>query len=362
MKILLICEASWTVLSFRKELIEYLNKEGHETFVIMGDNTHEGEVSKITKVKVIPYSNRSTNPFNLRILKAKFREYITQIKPDAVMTFFIKPNTIGVKAAYKAGVRKIYPMVEGLGDPFQPKNIKGRLVKMLCKKLYRSSFKKVNKVFFLNNDDSKYFLKRRLSKDWQNVVIPGIGISSKNFAPKPLTYSKNVLMMSRLIPNKGVYDFCKVARDVHITHPEISFTLLGKEVSITREDLKEYIDNGDIVYFSDVSDVRPFIEKADLLALPSYYKEGLPRSILEAMAMARPVIAYRNVGVNDCVFHDETGILVEPHNTSKFADKIIALLNDKERLERYSLTARNKVETVFESDLVNRKILEVISK
>ena len=362
MKILLICEASWTVVSFRKELAEYLNKNGHETYIITGDDDRLEDIKKFSNVKVIPYTNRSINPLKLKKLEKAMKQYIKEIQPDVAMSFFIKPNTVGVKAAYKAGVRKIYPMVEGLGDPFQPKNFKGKLIRLVCTKLYRSAFKKASQVFFLNNDDKEYFESHNICKTNQGIVIPGIGIDSKAFTPEALPHNKSVLMMSRLIESKGVYDYCKIARKVRESNPEITFKLLGKEANIKKEDIKEYIDNKDIEYLGETNNVKPFVKDSDLLALPSFYREGMPRSILEAMAMARPVIAYKNVGVNDCVFNNETGILVESRNIDQFADEIIKLFNNQERLEKYSKTARVKIEQVFDSNIINKKILEVISK
>ena len=362
MKILLICEASWTVVSFRKELIEYLNAQGHETFVITGDEDRAEEIRSFTNTKVIPYTNRSINPIKLSKLGNKFKAYIKEVSPDVVMSFFIKPNTVGVKAAYKAGVRNIFPMVEGLGDPFQPKNFKGKIIRFICTKMYRSAFKKAKQVFFLNNDDSNYFIEHKICKKEQSNVIPGIGIDSKAFNPEPLSNNKSVLMMSRLIESKGVYDFCQIARKVRETNKNITFNLLGKEAGITKEDLKEYIDNSDINYLGATDDVKPYIKENTILALPSFYREGLPRSILEAMAMGRPVVAYKNVGVNDCVFDKETGILVESRNIEQFASEIINLLNDKNTLEKYSKNARLKIENTFDSQIINKKILEVISK
>lgn len=362
MKILLICEASWTVVSFRKELAKYLNDNGHETYIITGDDERLDDIKEFSNVKVIPYTNRSINPIKLSKLKKQMQKYIEEIKPDVAMSFFIKPNTVGVKAAYKAGVRRIYPMVEGLGDPFQPKNLKGKLIRTICTKMYRSAFKKATKVFFLNHDDDKYFVEHKICKKEQVVVIPGIGIDSKEFTPTPLPFNKSVLMMSRLIESKGVMDYCKIAREVRKTNPEITFKLLGKEASITKEDLKDYIDNKDIIFYGSTNDVRSYLSDCDLLALPSTYREGLPRSILEAMAMARPVIAYKNVGVNECVFYDETGMLIEPKNINKFAHEIINMFKYKDRMERYSKTARDKIETIFDSNIVNKQILEVISK
>ena len=362
MKILLICEASWTVVSFRKELAQYLNNNGHETYIITGDNERLEDIEKFSNVKVIPYTNRSINPLKLKKLEKAMKQYIIEIKPDIAMSFFIKPNTVGVKAAYKAGVRKIYPMVEGLGDPFQPKNFKGKLIRLVCTKLYRSAFKKASQVFFLNNDDKQYFVSHNICKEEQGIVIPGIGIDSKAFTPEALPHNKSVLMMSRLIESKGVYDYCKIARKVHETNPDITFKLLGKEAGIKKEDIQEYIDSKDIVYLGATNDVKPFVKDSDLLALPSFYREGMPRSILEAMAMARPVIAYKNVGVNDCVFHDETGVLIESRNTDSFAEEIIKLFESKDRLEKYSKNARKKIEEVFDSNIINKKILEIITK
>lgn len=362
MKILLICEASWTVVSFRKELVEYLNSKGHQTYVITGDEDRLEEISSFTTAKLIRFTNRSMNPIKLMKLKKAIRSYIKEVKPDVVMSFFIKPNTVGVKAAYQAGIRNIYPMVEGLGDPFQPKNFKGKLIRYVCTHMYRGAFKKAKKVFFLNHDDHKYFLEHKICSSKQGIVIPGIGIDCSKFETSSLPKEDSVLMMSRLIESKGVYDFCKIARRVREINPNITFNLLGKEASITKKDLKEYIENKDINYLGSTNDVKPYIKNSSLLLLPSTYREGLPRSILEAMAMSKATVAYKNVGVNECVFDKETGILTNQHDIEGTAEAIINLFEHKETLELYGKNARKKVEEIFDSQKVNKKILELISE
>lgn len=360
MKILLLCEASWTVVSFRKELIEFLKSNNHEISLIMGDDEKINELSPLCDVHVIPFKNRGINPIKLLKLKKSFRKEIEIIKPDVVMTFFIKPNTVGVKAAKQAKVKNIFPFVEGLGDPFQPVSFKGKIIKFVCSHLYKSSFKKATNVFFLNNDDKEFFINEGIVKKDKSVLIKGIGIDTSSFVVSPLPKNNNVLLMARLIEKKGIVDFAKAARIVKKEVPDAKFTLIGKEAEITKLDLKEYIDDGSIIYDGVQSDVKKYINNSKIVVLPSYYREGLPRSLLEAISIGRPVIGYKNVGTNDVIDDGINGYLVKSRDIEAFANAIIKVLKAEQLALKMAAKSREIAVNTFDSKIINNQILKII--
>lgn len=361
MKVLLICEASWTVISFRKELIMFLKSKGNDVSVLVGDNERIEEISTFVDAKVIPFKNRNINPFALNRLIRILKIEIENINPDIILTFSIKANIAGCLAARKHKC-KIFPMVEGLGDVFQPTSFKQKTLRNICAFLYKKALKHSTKVFFLNNDDVDYFVSNKIASANKCIKIDGIGIDASSFEYSlPKSDSFEVLMMARLIKSKGIFDFCKIAEKVKQIHPDIIFTLIGKESEITSKDLEQYTSKKIINYLGFQKDVNSLIKQASILALPSYYREGLPRSILEAMAIGRPSIVYNNVGSKDVVFDGITGYIVDKGNINSFAEKIIFLKNNRDVVEKMSKEARKKVIATFDSNVINNVIYKTIT-
>lgn len=362
-KILLICNESNTVINFRKELINFLISKENDVYLIAGDSFREQEIELLGVTFIcIPFSNRSINPFGIMKMKKAFANAIKDIKPDIVMTFQIKPNVIGTKAAFNLGIKNIYSMVEGLGDPFQPKNFKGKIIRWIVCRLYKSAFKKTKKVFFLNNDDKNELINRRLITEDKVIVIPGIGINTKLYNPDyNLPKEKKVLKLARLIKNKGIFDYCEIARLVRQSRPDIVFELYGEESQLTKKDLQEYIEDGSIIYGGFSKDATSIIKEARIL-VSSSYREGFPRVILESMALGKMVIATNTVGNKDAVIDGETGFLLPIHDIKSFAEKIIEVIDDNELIIKLGINARKKCEECYDSLFINNIIYEIIIK
>lgn len=358
-KILLICNESNSVINFRRELIEYLKQKDFAVSLIVGDDKRNADIDKLgIEYKVIPFKNRSTNPFALFSLQKKFGSYIQEQKPDIVFTFQLKPNIIGPLAASKVGVKKIFSMVEGLGDPFQPHNFKGKVIRWIVSNLYRRSFKKINQAIFLNNDDLEEFIDRNIVPAGKGFVIDGIGIDTTKYpffdfvSPK-----REVILFARLIKNKGIIDFCRVAQKVKETRSDISFKIYGEEAEITAADLQPYTSSGAVTYCGFTMDVVGCLKDARILSSCSSYREGFPRIILEAMACGRPTIASNVVGNRQAVVDGVTGYLLPVHNIDAFAKKIIELIDDDNELLKLGRQARDTCVRRYDSGIVNKFLL-----
>lgn len=359
-KILFICNESRTVINFRKELILFLIKRGFEVFVIAADELYKKEIEEL-KVTFFckNYSNRSKNPFAIISVYKYFRRIIKIINPNLVFTFQLKPNVFGTFAARKCDI-PIFNMVEGLGDPFTSNSFSMKIIRKIVSFLYKRAFRHSQKVYFLNNDDKNEFIKRRIVNNSIATIINGIGIDTKLFTPDyNLSSEKRVLCLSRLIKNKGVLDYCRVAKIVKTKRPDIIFDLYGPEAELTKKDLKEYLE-GNIVYYGGLSnDVNTLISKSRVLISTSY-REGFPRTILEAMALGRPVIAYSCIGVRDSVVDGKTGFLIDGRNEELLADKIIELIDNEEKIITIGKCARSICEKKYDSDIINGLICEDI--
>ncbi len=363
-KILFICTDSNTVINFRKELIEYLKARGFEVDVLAGDSKREKEIKELNvKFYSVPFSNRSKNPFELRKIEQGFRNVIKKSKPDIVFTFQLKPNIFGVKAARKEKIKHIYSMIEGLGDPFQPVNLKGQVLRYLISKMYKSSLKHVDKVFLLNKEDKDECVARKIIKEKQAYIVHSIGIDMNKYSPTPLPKEKKVIYLARMLKNKGIIDFCEVARKVHKSRPDIIFELCGAETNeIKKEDLLPYINDGSIIYDGFLKDVNSVINSSRIYASLSYYREGFPRTLLECMALKRTVIATNVIGNKDGVIDSKTGYLLPAHDIDGFAKKIIEIIDDDELLTKLGENAYNFCKENFDSDIINSEIYKVISE
>ena len=249
MKIFLIVTKSEMIIPFRKSLIEYLQANGCEVGVIAQDDKCQEDVSKLgVTFYAVEQDNRTLNPFSMLQYKKGITTILRKEKPDVVFTFQLKPNTFGVKAAKKAGVKNIYSMVEGAGDVFINNTLKWKLVRFVVCKLYKSAFKNTKKVFFLNNDDKNEFVERKLVKKEQCEIVHGIGVDLERFAQKPFKNDRTFLMVARMLKTKGVFEYCQCARIVKQKYPDATFNYLGGEGTVKIADIQEYIDDGSITY------------------------------------------------------------------------------------------------------------------
>lgn len=362
-KLLMICNSSQNIYTFRLPLIKKLECSGYQVETISFDNKY-GDALSQEKIKnhCINNDNRSINPFKILDLEKKIHERILEIKPDIVLTFMAKPNIFGVMAAHKANVKFIFSTVEGAGDPFINTGIKWKLIKRIECILYKKAFKYSQKVFFVNEDDKREFETLKLISKKQALVVNGIGVDLAKFSYRPVdTNSNSFIMVARMLKTKGTIEYCKCAEIVKQTIPEASFLYLGGEGSIRISDIQEYIDKGYINYIGNVFDVRPYIESSLMMLLPSY-REGKPMSIMEAEAMGRGVITTNNIGCRDTVIDGYNGFLVDHLNYQQMANQCIKVLSDKTIAENLGKNARLFAEQNFDQKKINEFILEAINE
>lgn len=358
-KILLICLGSRTIITFRMGLIKALRANGYNVSIIAFDNEYESEIIKLgVDFYFVKSENRSLNPFGMLKLKKEYYSLIKKITPDIVFTFMLKPNIFGVRAAKKAGVQKIYSMVEGAGDAFINNSAKWKVIRFVVCKLYKGSFKYAKKVLFLNSDDSAEFLNRKLVKERQVSLVPGIGVDVNHFAYKPVKNYSTFLMIARMLNTKGVIEYCKAARIVKKDYPQAVFNYLGGEGNIKIGDIQEYIDDGSINYLGTTNDVRPFIEECSVFVLPTY-REGMPMSVMEAESIGRAILATNVPGCKDQI--RDNGFLVEKQNVNALVEKMKWFLDNPDEIVKMGKNSRKIAEEVFSDVIINAKVLNIIS-
>lgn len=359
MKCFLIANTSETVMNFRRHLIGQLKDRGHQVTVIAGDAERKRDIEALgVTFYCVEQDNRSLDPFAMLRYKKKISRLLREQQPDVVMTFQMKPNTFGVYAARKAGVPKIFSMVEGAGDVFMKNSLKWRLVRFAACVLYRAAFRNCEKVLFLNKDDVEEFVGRRLVRREKSVLVHGIGVDLERFSHKPLHNHKTFLMVARLHREKGVLEYCQCARLVKSRYPDARFLLLGAEMDITAEDLRQYPE---VEYLGCVEDVRPYLEASSVVVLPSY-REGLPMSLMEAEATGRAVITCMTIGCKETVRDGYNGFLVPAKDAEALAEKCMYFLENPQKVAQMGENSRRFAQEHFDQKKINAQILSVMEQ
>ena len=357
-KILLLCVSSQSVLSFRKELIFALKENGFDVGVVTFDNKYKSEIVKLgVDFYCICNDNRSTSILDTIKLKKAYSKLIQEISPDITFSFMLKPNIFGNLAAHKQKIKTKLAMVEGAGDVFSNNGFKWKLLKRIVCIFYKRAFKHVQKVFFLNNDDEEEFIKLGLVNKTQTIVIPSIGVDINKFTFTTRSNAKvfSFIMIARMIKSKGVYEYCEVARRI-----KKKYYYLGLEGEIRLNDIDSYIKNKDIEYLGFTDNVNEVLKTMDVLVLPSYYREGIPMSILEAESSGCAIVTTNSIGCKETVVNGLNGFLVKKKDVNDLFEKIEILINNPSLVTSMGIESRKLVEEKFDSQRINRSIIQII--
>lgn len=360
MKYLLIVTTSETVITFRKKLIEYLKNKDGEVVIVAQDDERIEEINELgVRFYCAQQNNRGLNPFSMLKYRKTLKDIIKNEKPDVVFTFQIKPNIFGIPVAKKLGIKNIFSMVEGGGEVFIHKSFKWKVIRFIVCLLYKKSFKYSKKIFFLNNDDKKEFIERKLVKESQCEMIHGIGVDVDFFAYKPVKNYDRFLMVSRLLRTKGTLFYCQCARIMKQKYPNVQFDYLGGPDDLTVDDIQEYIDDGSINYLGMDKEVRPYYENCSVLVLPSE-REGFPVVVMEAELTGRTVITTNVNGCRESVIDGENGFIFEKNDINGCIEKMTFFIENKEKVVEMGDKARAFAEQVFNADIINERIYNVL--
>jgi glycosyltransferase involved in cell wall biosynthesis len=313
--------AAWNIWNFRKALVEALLADGHRVTVLAPvDETVPKLEALGVAVRPLEMSVKGLNPVHDLGLLIRLRRHFSQLKPDVVLSFTIKNNIFGALAAKSARI-PFLPNVTGLGTAF----LSGGALARVAVTLYRRAFRGVPVVFFQNDDDRDLFRALRIVSAAQARRLPGSGIDLDRFAAAdyPAEDAPVFLLIARLLRDKGVFEYVEAARRVKAAHPHARFQLLGaagadNRTAVDRETVRGWEAEGVIEYLGTVDDVRPAIAAAHCVVLPSY-REGAPRTLIEAAAMARPLIATDVPGCRAVVEDKRTGYLCEVRSGESLA-------------------------------------------
>jgi glycosyltransferase involved in cell wall biosynthesis len=327
MKFILISPKNRTAWNFRGDLIREIIATGAEVIVTGPDLEGVEHILELSaRFEQVPLRKNGTGILgDLKYTWLLWR-LMRREKPDVTLGYTIKPVIYGAIAARLAGVKNINSMVTGGGYLFITKSFRAKALRLLATLLYRIGFRCAHKVIFQNSDDMEEFtLKRKLVPIYKARLVNGSGVNMEHFRPAPYPETITFFMLSRIMYNKGVREYLEAARLVKAKYPHVRFMLLGAvediQDSMSSKELQSYIDDKTIEYFEETPDVRPYYRQCSVYVLPSY-REGTPRTVLEAMAMARPIITTDTQGCRATVLSGRNGFLVPVKDINALSEKM----------------------------------------
>lgn len=367
-RIAFITSQAFSLHNFRGPLIRSLIAKGVTVYALAPDYD-DASRSEVLALGAEPLdasmSRAGMNPLKDAYDIWRLSQQLRDLRVDACFTYFIKPVIYGTLAAALAGVPNRFAMIEGAGYVFNQQDdlhFSRRLLRSVVMWLYRLALSMAQRVFLLNQDDRSLFVETGMVAVDKVVLLDGIGVDLNYFSPRPTQLGPLCFMMAaRLLREKGVCDFVAAARIVKLQHPDVRFLLLGSvdvnPDSLSQAEIDAWVTEGVIECPGHVADIREWIAQASVFVLPSYYREGVPRSIMEAMAMQRPIITTDTVGCRDMVVDGVNGFKVPIRNPEILAKTMLAFVEQPEWIDTMGRESRLMAEIKYDVNKINAEIL-----
>ncbi|MCU6709584.1 glycosyltransferase family 4 protein [Paenibacillus sp. J5C_2022] len=364
-KVMLLVPYASYFKNFQGDLLHRLTELGHEVIAVAPDDKC-GERIYGVNYMMTPIANTGTNPFYDIHCMYKLARLLKREKPDILCCYSLKPNLYGSIAAKLTGVSETYLFITGLGYLYSVRTIKQRLLYPIISKLYGVAVKQCTGIFFENRDDAALFAKRYVPSKQKSRLVNGVGVNVTQFQPPAARRQEQMkfLLVARMLKEKGVQEYADAARLLKRKYPWAAFQLLGpfdRNPSAIREgQIQSWTKEGVIDYLGVASDVRPYLHQATVFVLPSYYREGIPKSILEAMACGLPIVTTNMPGCRETVREGKNGILVPPRDAEALAHAMELFLLDSKLAGMMGSASRQLAVKEFHVDRVNAAIVNGI--
>ncbi|MCX7201494.1 MAG: glycosyltransferase family 4 protein [Burkholderiales bacterium] len=352
----LSANTTWYVVNFRSRLIASLIEQGWRVVVLSPTDRHVSRLIACGAEHVpLELDNAGTNPLRELHTLWSIRRALKQIAPSVVLTFTPKVNIYLSMAARSLHV-PVIANISGLGRGFESRGWLQRVSQVL----YLTALKWPSTVFFQNEEDRTHFIAAGLVRASRTQRLPGSGVDVQRFSPraKPQGGPMRFLLVARLLWAKGVGEFVEAARIVKAQHPDVEFALagfvdVGNDAAVPRATIEAWEQEGLLTFLGSFDDMVPVYAQADCVVLPSYYREGVPRSLLEAASMGKPIITTDSVGCRDTVAHGVTGWLVKPRDAQVLAEAMVRVLHmPANQAAQVSRQARQRIVAEFDEQIV----------
>jgi glycosyltransferase involved in cell wall biosynthesis len=367
-RVLISVNSSWNIYNFRAGLIRGLTGDGYEVIAAAPADEYSPQLQELGCHFVsLPMDGNGQSPRRDALLFVRYVRLLRSRRPDVFLGYTIKPNIFGSLAAHLLGI-PVINNVPGLGTVF----VRETGVTKLVKALYRFALRPSKTVFFQNAESRDLFTRLKLVRSEQAALLPGSGVDLEKFkppieAPESANPSAPVfLLLGRLFQEKGVGEYVEAARLVKERFPQARFQILGflegsVQRAISRAQMDAWVSDGSVEYLGSASDVRPAIAAADCIVLPSRYPEGTPHALLEAAAMAKPIVTTDMPGCRNTVDDGVSGFLCAPQDAKDLAAKLGAFLSlDSSARARMGQAGRLKAEREYDERIVVRRYIAAI--
>lgn len=373
MKIAIIGTTAHSILGFRIDLIKSLIAKGHQVYAFAQDYQPASEqaVTALGAVAVNYQFNRTgLNPLVDLINTYKLVKQLKQHKIEQTFCYFTKPVIFGTLAAVLAGVKRRYGMLEGLGFTFTPQPqglpLKTKLLRHIQVQLYKLSLPRLNRLILLNDDDKQDLLEANKIAVKDVAILGPIGLNLADYsysaAPtNPVTF----LFIGRLLREKGIFEYVAAAKLVKAKYPTSRFIILGSidmanPGGLSQQQLTNLIDEQLIEWPGFVKNVAEWIKQSSVFVLPSFYREGFPRSTQEAMAVGRAIITTDVPGCKETVQKSVNGFLVPPYSAEALADKMCYFIENPDKIIEMGNNSYRIAQQQFDASKVNQRLIELL--
>jgi len=369
-KILVIGNTAESLVNFRRSFLLELVVNGHQV-VACTPASDPQTLEKISSMGIefrpVKIERTGLNPIKDFIYIFSLLNVILQVKPDCVFTYTIKPNIYGILLARLCGIKNKFALITGLGYAFTiGGGFKRNIIRVLVKFFYRLSFSNVNGVIFQNSDDRDLFIKEKLlGSDVPGHTVNGSGVDLSEFTYSPSPEGNIVfLLIARMLRDKGIVEYCEAATIVKIRYPDVRFLLVGpidpNPSAVPFSFIQKFVDQNILEYQSFVKDVRPLLQQCTIFVLPSY-REGTPRSVLEAMATGRATITTNAPGCRETVINGKNGIIVAVADVHALSSAMVHMINNPDSVKAMGIAGRNIAEEKYDSRMVSAQMIRLMN-
>lgn len=357
-----------SLINFRGPLLKTLVQRGWRVVAVAPDDGVTGPALAALGVEFapLPLARAGMNPLADLGTLLHFWRLLRRIRPQACLFYTIKPVIYGSLAAWLARVPRRISMITGLGYAFTEGAGGRALVLKLVQRLYRLALWRNQRVIFQNPDDLQLFVERRLVRSAaQCLRVHGSGVDLEHYQPAALPSAPVFLLVGRLLADKGVREYAAAARELKALFPAARFQLVGwldsNPSAIPQQELDEWVASGTIEFLGRLSDVRPALRQCSVYVLPSY-REGTPRSVLEALAMGRPVVTTDAPGCRETVVDGVNGWLVPVRDAAALADAMRRLIDDAALRQQMGDAGLAMARELYDVHKVNAAIVAVLEE
>ena len=367
MHILIIGALPKSLANFRGDLIRTLVCSGHRV-TTMAAPVSPQIIRQIEGLGVefqpFPVQRNGLNPWKDILTFISLYKTFRETKPDIVMAYTIKPVIWGGLAACLAGNARFYALITGLGFAFEGQGIKRNVLKKMVTWLYRLALIKAERVIFQNRDNLNTFVSLNIIPRNKCTIVNGSGVNTQHFEYTPFRSGPTTfLLIARLLGEKGIKEYARAARKVKKRYPEAVCNLLGPEDpspdGVPLAEVQNWHEEGIIHYLGATNDVRLYLAGCHVYVLPSYH-EGMPRTVLEAMATGRPILTTDVPGCRETVSQGDNGFLVPSKDADALAERMIWFIENRDQCERMGKRSREIAEEKFDVRIINRGLMGIM--